>query len=350
MAIYRIHPEKDTTIWSQPNIAGIYGNAGRDEILELGGYPDSNQVGRSKRVLLHFSDSEINNIVNNKTSGAVSCSINLYNATNSNLPTSYTVEAYPISQSWINGLGKLDDSPVNTTGVSWKYRDSQDNLWNDLGGSYISSPTTSTEVKLGDSHDLNLDVTDIVLAHVSGSITNNGILLKLEDSLEDYTDTNIELKYFSTNTNTIYSPYLEFKWNDVIYSPGALTEIATENANIHISNHKPEYTNSGTYRFRLSAKPTNPVREFSTSSIYLTNYVLPANSYWSIVDEFSNDTIVEFDTTYTKISADSNGSYFDLHMGMLSPERYYRLLVKTTINDSTFVFDSNNLFKVVRNG
>lgn len=350
MAIYRIHPEKDTTIWSQPNIAGIYGNAGRDEILELGGYPDADQVGRSKRILLEFSNSEINNIIDNKTSGAVSCSINLYNATNSNLPSTFTVEAYPLSQSWTNGIGKLDDNPTNTTGASWKYRDSQTNEWSTLGGSFLNTPLSTTTVSLGDKHDLKLDVTDIVLEHISGSITNNGIILKLEDSFENYTDTNIELKYFSTNTNTIYSPYLEFKWNDVIYSPGVLTELNTENANVNVSNLKSKYSNTGTYRFRLSAKPTNPIREFSTSSIYLKNYVLPQNSYWSIVDEFSNDTIVDFDETYTKISADANGSYFDFHMGMLSPERYYRLLVKTTINNSTFVFDNSNLFKVVRNG
>ena len=35
MAIYRIYPEKDATVLSKPNVAGVYGNAGLDEILEL---------------------------------------------------------------------------------------------------------------------------------------------------------------------------------------------------------------------------------------------------------------------------------------------------------------------------
>jgi len=37
MAVYRIFPEKDTFIFSEPTIAGTYGNAGKDEILEIGG-------------------------------------------------------------------------------------------------------------------------------------------------------------------------------------------------------------------------------------------------------------------------------------------------------------------------
>ena len=40
MAVYRIFPEKDTYISSKPTVAGLYGNAGLDEIIELAGYPD----------------------------------------------------------------------------------------------------------------------------------------------------------------------------------------------------------------------------------------------------------------------------------------------------------------------
>lgn len=60
--------------------------------------------------------------------------------------------------------------------------------------------------------------------------------------------------------------------------------------------------------------------------------------------------IVDFDSTYTKISADNNSSYFDVYMDSLQPERFYRLLVKTTLNDSTIVIDNKNIFKVTRNG
>ena len=60
--------------------------------------------------------------------------------------------------------------------------------------------------------------------------------------------------------------------------------------------------------------------------------------------------VVDFDTKFTKVSCDSQGSYFDVYMDGLQPERYYRILVKTTLDGSTTVIDNQNIFKVVRNG
>ena len=82
----------------------------------------------------------------------------------------------------------------------------------------------------------------------------------------------------------------------------------------------------------------------------MTEHKLPATSYWGIKDEFSGEMIVDFDTTYTKISADDTSSYLDVYMDTLQPERFYRLLIKTTLNNSTFVLDNKNIFKVVRHG
>jgi hypothetical protein len=56
--------------------------------------------------------------------------------------------------------------------------------------------------------------------------------------------------------------------------------------------------------------------------------------------------VVDFDTDYTKISADTQGNYFDVYMNGLEPERYYKLLIKTVISGSTLVFDNEYFFKV----
>jgi hypothetical protein len=75
---------------------------------------------------------------------------------------------------------------------------------------------------------------------------------------------------------------------------------------------------------------------------------MPTASYWSIVDLDSQEIVVDYDTTYTKISADPSGSYFDVYMNGLEPERYYKLLFKTTIAGSTMILDEQYYFKVVR--
>ena len=349
MAVYRIYPDKDTTIWSEPNNSGLYGNAGRDEILEIGGYPDSYLVGRTNRTLIQFKTSDIVETVDEKISGAFSASLKLYLATANELPTSYTIYAYPVSQSWINGTGKRDDSPINTTGASWKYRGVQEDLWDNLGGDYITDYSGSQTKDLTKNHDLDINITNIVTQHYSGSIPNNGIILKIEDPFENYTSSSINLKYFGSNSNTIFPPYLEFQWDDSTYSSN-LTELQTDIATISIKNHREKYINSDITQFRISARPKYPVRAFTTSSIYLTEYKLPQETYWGIKDEYSGEMIIDFHTDFTKVSADNNGSYFNIYMNSLQPERYYRLLVKTTLNGSTLVLDNNNVFKVVANG
>jgi hypothetical protein len=62
----------------------------------------------------------------------------------------------------------------------------------------------------------------------------------------------------------------------------------------------------------------------------------------------TEEIVVDYDTTYTKISCDTTGNYFDVYMNGLEPERYYKILIKTIINGSTLVLDDNYYFKVIR--
>ena len=61
----------------------------------------------------------------------------------------------------------------------------------------------------------------------------------------------------------------------------------------------------------------------------------------------TNETVINFDNQFTKLSCDSSGNYFDLYMNGLEPERYYKILIQTTISGSTIVKDDNYIFKVV---
>jgi len=204
--------------------------------------------------------------------------------------------------------------------------------------------------KLNSTHDVDINVTAAIKQMYSGSLSNKGFIVKLENGYEAYTSASIRLKYFSRDTNTIYPPFLEFKWDDASYITGSLSVLSTDISTIGIKNNRGRYQDEGKQRFKLTAKPKYPTRTFTTSSIYLTNYALPEASYWGIRDENTEEMIVDFDTDFTKISCDSNGSYFDIYMGGLQPERYYRILIKTELDGSDIVVDNENIFKVVRNG
>jgi hypothetical protein len=68
---------------------------------------------------------------------------------------------------------------------------------------------------------------------------------------------------------------------------------------------------------------------------------------YAIKDLDTNEYVVEFDSTYTKISSDFSSSYFDLYMNGLEPQRYYTILIQTTSGGSTIVLDNNYSFKVI---
>ena len=61
----------------------------------------------------------------------------------------------------------------------------------------------------------------------------------------------------------------------------------------------------------------------------------------------TNEFVINFDTQYTQISSDSEGNYFDIYMNGLEPERYYAILIKTTIDSSTLILDEDYYFKVI---
>jgi hypothetical protein len=374
MAIYRIFPEKDTTIFTEQ----ITGNAGKDEIIEVGGYTGvTDGTGQATRILMKFSDSEINDVVNNEIGNTnFSSSLKLYLADASELPVDYTLYAYPIytgvTGEWDNGTGKVGDLPVNTSGVSWLNKNAgQANAWSTSGFTalttasfvtgkegggnwYTASNGESMEFSqthtISSTHDVDINVTAAIKQIYNDELINRGFIIKLQDEYEFYTTASIRLKYFGKDTNTIYPPFLEFKWDDRVYDQGTLSVLDTDISTIDIKNNRGKYTDVGKQRFRITAKPKYPVRTFSTTSTYLTNYVLPSASYWGLRDENTEEMVVDFDTDFTKISCDPNGAFFDVYMDGLQPERYYRILVKTTLDNSTVVIDNQNIFKVVRNG
>ena len=60
--------------------------------------------------------------------------------------------------------------------------------------------------------------------------------------------------------------------------------------------------------------------------------------------------IVDFDTTFTKLSCDSKSNYFDIYLDGLQPERFYKVLIKSEIDGTDVVIDNDQIFKIVRNG
>jgi len=363
MAIYKIFPEKSTTLYSYyPTL-----NAGSDEILDLSTYHPIDGTYQVSRPLIKFPQSEIVDIITNKVSGSsYSASLKLSLANATGIPVDYTIYCYPLATSWNRGTGRSLNDPIITDGASWKYSTKlSGSTWfnnipagatgsysgsNNGGGLWYTSsnyPTTQSFINIS-SKDIELNVTNIVAAWSGSIIPNNGFILKHENSLEFATSSVFELKYFSSNTHTIYPPCLEIKWNDWSYNTGSLSLVSSPNIVATLANNQSEYQQDSIQRFRVNVRDKFPARAFLTSSVYLQNKALPTSSYYSIKDLDSEEIVVDYDTAFTKISCDSTGMYFDVYMNGLEPERYYKILIKTIIGGSTLVLDDNYYFKVIR--
>jgi hypothetical protein len=378
MAVLKIFPEKDATLYSLfPNM-----NTGLDEIVEatLTAFAYSNPNPQTSRFLVQFSNSDLASAINlipqaDFDAGNWQARLQCFVATATGLALDTTVKCFPVAKSWGMGTGRYLDEPISTNGTSWIWSDySGSTLWTSsiptgATSSYTSSVSpgggiwytgsqysSSVTFTYRTDKDINLDVTNTVKAWTTSSgaiptqkLSNYGFLVKQDIEFIYSKDVQPELKYFSVDTNTIYPPALQISWNDFIFNTGSSTQtiLSTLPATVNLAENPGVFFSESINRFRINARPEYPIQLWQTSSVYLTNYYLPTASYYAIKDLETNEYIIDFDTTYTKLSADATSSYFDLRMNFLQPERYYQILIQSTINGSVVVFDNQYYFKVI---
>jgi len=360
-------------------------NTGIDAILEVSNtYPSTVATPLVARPLIQFDQSQINSVIDtlNTSSTAISASLKAFIADASGVVMKSDIYIYPSSGSWNNGSGEYLDNPSTVNGVSWEYRANSgstpwllDNFTENVTGSYtLASPgggnwyTASSDTRLNleysqsfnlrTTKDINVDVTDIVKTWYSSSysipgtyteIENNGFLLKWSDEIEFDSNLSIQpkMQFYSVDTNTIYPPQLEIKWRDYKYDKGGLSTINTPDLYLAIDNNQGIFYSESINQFRINCRPEFPTRTFQTASIYTDNFALPPASYYAIKDLDTNEFVIDFDSEFTQISCDSIGSYFTLYMNGLEPERYYEILIQTTVDGNTIVKDDQYYFKVV---
>jgi hypothetical protein len=391
--IYSIFAQRDATIYERQYTM----NTGIDPLLELSHEtPGSGSSIYNSRVLLKFDVSDIENRVNNgKISQNAKFYLSLITADIREIPQEYTVYAYPLSSSWVNGTGRVTNLPYTTDGVSWRYRTSRvtgtewdippqtgsyewdgiSKTWVDanimFGTNYLTATVTSsfftnegggtwwdydglecTQSFSFESTDLYMDVTGIVKKWITGSgrFENDGMILKFSNEMESSPDNLLNsLKFFGTDSNTIYVPRLNIVWDDSEFITGSLTPVSEDNMNLNVKLKK-FYAENEKAKIRIYANSRYPQKNYTTTAYQTVNYYLPSSSYYEIRDAHSDEIILPFDYTGSKISCDGTSSYFNLWMDSFQPERFYRIVIKVERDggDNVQIFDNNHYFKVVR--
>ena len=379
--------ERDNTLYERfPEL-----NAGIDQILELTKIASGSRIDgevqantTNTRFLIDFG-SQITKISEAIDKGQIppigtgensaSVFLNIKASEANDLPLSYTIKAFPISESWSNGNGNFNDIPETRIGSSW-YNSSGDargnsavawktgsaDSYNDNGGTetigggtwLTGSGFEASQSFQNESPDIRMDVTDIVQKWVAGDITNHGFLVKRSIEEERNGDILGSLKFFGRESHTIFLPRLEVAFKDVTLSgTSSYNEISSETYVPYIKNIKPEYKTGEKYKFRIGVRPEFPSKNYNTSSFYLTNDRLPTSSFFKICDAVTDEDIIPYDETSklaTQVSCDSKGNFFKVDLDTFLPERYYNIGLKIIRDggDDTQIYDDSFYFKVVK--
>ena len=378
---------RDATIYSGGTTASI--NTGFDEILEVNKVVNDNgTIGNVSRVLIDFDYAYISeSIQSGWIPSTAKFYLNLFDATSEEVEASQSLHVYMVSGSWKQGTGKLDHNPVTSDGVSYQYRDHENETpWvtgsrlDDGGAWFTSSISSQYEVSSSysisfDKKDVRADVTSLVNNHIYSSsiFPNNGFLVKRESkkpttsifAFNSGSDTTADeasstrlgnLKFFSRETHTIYPPKLEVMWDDSSWVTGSLSALSStdlERLKVYFQNIRPEYKENSKVKLRVVGRELYPTTTFATTPAELSIKYLPsASAFYSVKDAETEETIIPFGTG-SKVSCDSTSNYFNVWMNGLQAERNYRFLIKVvsgsgTTDEQENYYDDDFDFRVVR--
>ena len=300
MAIYKLFPYKDATVYSfYPDM-----NTGIDPITDISNLNiavDTNpQVAR---FFTEFVQSEIEDVINNKIKPVTSIwdvDFRAYIATAEGILESTDISVHPLAQNWNNGTGTYLDIPTTVDGCSWNSP-----LFKDSGVAWSSSGTDSTNHFVTSSFNSSLapagggawyySGSDGTLYEVtqsfdtrstkdlkvnaktvcslwysssfgldsSASLQNYGFVTKWEDSVEFNTNVQVQpvMQFYSVDTNTIYPPQLEFKWQDyvsVLTGSASASIVTTTNLATSLAENPGYFTPESVNRFRFNVAPKYP--------------------------------------------------------------------------------------------
>ena len=356
-----ITASKDASVYlQQPNQ-----NTGLDQVLEVSKvyYGSVKDVSRA---LIQFDITYLSKSVADGNTELGNATLVMKETRSEEIPLQYTIYAYPISQSWEMGIGtRFDD--LSTAGVTWRYRegDTKVNWLGDTstngilpnfapnstgsymgyGGIWYSNYSSSQDFSYSKA-DISMDVSGLLRAWVSGSIKNDGILLKLSSEFENNTKEYGIVRLFSKETHTIYQPKIRLGWDDQYFVTGSLPKLIADDIKVGVSNFKKQYAVGSKPKIKIFGRELYPLKTFTKEFDYNTIKYLPQTTYYQIRDFNSDDIIVPF-SEYSKVSCDETGNYIILDLMNWEVDRVYKLEFKIDVNGAIQYFDDDITFSVV---
>ena len=399
-----IYPTQSCTLYSNYDIL----NTGADEILEVASDFTPTKGPMAARSLLLFSNEDI--LVDFKTTNRYILNLRIVQSVE--LESNVELEAYPVSERWEAGKGRFSDTELLYPGASWLYKNENKDTWTTTtpveydagGGSWYDKfyDNELDEESILDfkfkfetvASDVKIDITQLVSFWNMSAIENNGIILKFKDDVSKRCG---NVKFFSSNTNTIYRPYIEVGGYDYKFEPyiittttknsellsgsldsgsldsgsldsgsldsGSLEESTTDNTeqtkslesgvmelknkdlHIFIENIKESYSHDGIEKLVVGVRELNPKKNFSNRMRYTGRNITSLDMFFSVLDAETEEIVIDF-SEFTKISCDTTGHYFNFDFSCLSRGRLYKFILKLEYEGIRKKYDNKLAFMI----
>lgn len=365
-----IYPQDTATLYEATSSL----NTSLDETVRIskvvsgsGDDPNGDKIDLA-RTILRFGNTDLLNLssshANHKVSATPKYKLKMFVAAERSVAKNYTIEIGRIPEayrSWVGGVGRKNNNPSTTNGVAWGHPVNSDTDWAHKTGSLDTISFRDIIVSQsfeGVQGDIDIELGSVfyerMLSDIATHDAHGGILASFATSSETTSDELGEIIYFSKHTNTIYSPRLEFIYDDTpTYTIDGLTHLTSGSSNLDIKVNArvlPEYKRGSTPRIILDPEPRFIARSQTGAVSSGTGYGLPNNTQYAIIDESTGEHFIGYDSVGTKVAV-SESNYFDIDTNALYPERYYRiqlLIPDLTYSGSVSYYDIPSIFKVVR--
>jgi len=344
---YFVTASKDASIYLQQPKQ----NTGFDEILEVSKVYYGN-LKDTARSLIKFETTPLSQSI---ASGEVTMSLAtmiIRQCEANEIPTDYTIYAYPVSQSWDMGIGTRFDE-ISTDGCTWESRKTNvswlngsaslesSGSFNGKGGMWFTGSFASQSYSY-ETADIEMDVTVPFNSWIGGTLGNEGFIIKHDSSLENDTVDYGQLKFFSKETNTIYQPKVRIGWDDSVFNTGSLTALTSDDIHVTFKRLKTRYRRGSKPTIRVFGREKYPLKTYTNEYAYTDVYFLPSTTYYQIKDAITHEVVVPF-SDYTKVSCDSNGNYFKLNLTNWEINRDYFIEIKVDRDGVIEYFEDRDL-------
>lgn len=323
-------------------------NTGLDEILEVGKTVkwvewNDTYASSSARFLVNFDIATIEQYP------SASYFLNLKLAHAKEVNRYQRLNVYLVNQAWVEGSGYFyQDVRNNMDGASWVMATANTN-WSASGSGYITTESSSVVLTEVPITDVKIDVTSLLKSSIDVSLPWYGLLIKFDDASEADARNVGNIKFFSSNTHTVFSPKIEISQVDQVFQTGSLKPIPNSSVTISPKNLKASYTAGEVDKIYLAVRDKYPDKKFDAIQRYKSIYYLPSESYFRVTDVTSGVKLYDYDA-YSAINCDVSGSYLVLDTSGFELNRYYEITLKVKKDNLVFFPEFSYMFKVDSNG